>query len=80
MPPPPAMTKPSRDASYGRDAVSGVSLNEVDSAPIASNCDVMPQCSSSPPPTSITSCMPWRIMSAAAPMQCADVAQAAEIE
>ena len=41
-PPPPAMTKPSRSAEYGRDAVSGVSLYLEHKAPIASNnklCD-----------------------------------------
>jgi len=45
-----------------------------------SNCTVMPQCSSSPPPANTMSCAPLRIWSAAAPMQWADVAQAAEIE
>ena len=80
MPPPPAITKPSRLVSYGREADAGVSLWLLESAPIASNSTVMPQCSSSPPPANITSCTPWRIMSAAAPMQCAEVAQAAEIE
>ena len=41
---------------------------------------VIDQCSSSPPPASTMSWVPWRIMSAAAPMQCAEVAQAADSE
>jgi hypothetical protein len=64
----------------GREARSGVSLKCVDSAPIASNWQVMPQCSSSPPPAKTMSCAPRRIRSAAAPMQCAEVAQAADNE
>ena len=62
------------------EAVVGVSLRWVESAPMASNCAVMPQCSSSPPPARTMSCAPWRMRSAPAPMQCADVAQAALME
>jgi hypothetical protein len=38
------------------------------------------QSSSSPPPANITSCFPHWIISAALPMQWADVAQAEEME
>ncbi|KAG1476277.1 hypothetical protein G6F53_014320 [Rhizopus delemar] len=74
------MTKPSRSLSYGREALAGVSLKLVDRAPIASNITLIAQCRSSPPPANMMSCAPWRIMSAAAPMQCAEVAQAADSE
>ena len=64
----------------GREARVGSSLRLLDSAPMASNIIVSAQCSSSPPPANTMSWRPARIRSAAAPMQCADVAQAAEIE
>ena len=63
-----------------REATAGLSLKCVDSAPIASNMQLITQCSSSPPPANTMSCAPWRIRSAPAPMQCAEVAQAADSE
>jgi hypothetical protein len=47
---------------------------------MASNRQDRVQCSSSPPPANTTSCLPSWICSTALPMQCAEVAQAEEIE
>ncbi len=80
MPPPPAMTKPSRAASKAREACSGRSLNAVDIAPIASNSSESSQLSSSPPPAKTTSCWSQAISCPAWPMQCALVAQAELME
>jgi len=74
------MTKPSRVASKGRLAVSGVSLYFELIAPIASNRQLSVQCSSSPPPAKTMSCLPIWISSAPLPMQCAEVEQAEVIE
>ena len=52
----------------------------VDMAPMASNSTDSVQSSSSQPPANMTSCLPHWISSAALPMQCAEVAQAEEIE
>ena len=57
-----------------------MSLYFEDIAPMASKRQLSVQSSSSPPPANMMSWRPARIMSAAAPMQCAEVAQAAEIE
>ena len=80
MPPPPAMTKPSRLASKAREALVPGSLYFEDIAPIASNSSDSSQLSSSPPPAKTTSCWPQAISCAAWPMQCALVAQAEVIE
>jgi hypothetical protein len=80
MPPPPAMTNPSRAVSNAREACSGRSLKPLDIAPIASNSSDSSQLSSSPPPAKTTSCWPQAISCAAWPMQCALVAQAELIE
>ena len=58
MPPPPAITNPSRVWSKARDAVLGESLYWVESAPIASNIAVNSQHSFSPAPANMTSCLP----------------------
>jgi hypothetical protein len=76
MPAPPEITNPSRFASYGREATSGLSLKAADSAPMLSNITVEPQCTSSAPPANTTSCLPSWISSAPWPMACALVAQA----
>ena len=47
---------------------------------MASNSTDSVQSSSSQPPANMTSCLPHWISSAALPMQCAEVAQADEIE
>jgi hypothetical protein len=57
-----------------------VALKPLDMAPMASNRTDSVQSSSSQPPANITSCLPHWISSAALPMQCADVAQADDIE
>ena len=80
MPPPPAMTKPSRVASKARLAVSGVSLYFELIAPMASNRQESVQSSSSPPPAKTMSCLPSWICSTPLPMQCAEVEQAEVIE
>jgi hypothetical protein len=80
MPPPPAITKPSRAVSKAREACSGRSLKPLDIAPMASNSIESSQLSSSPPPANTTSCWPQAISCAAWPMQCALVAQAEVIE
>ncbi len=74
------MTNPSRAASNGREAASGRSLNFEDIAPIASKRQDSVQCTSSPPPAKITSCLPIWICSTALPMQCREVEQAEVIE
>jgi hypothetical protein len=51
-----------------------------DIAPMASNRLDIDQSRSSWPPANITSCLPHWIISAALPMQCAEVEQADEIE
>ena len=76
MPPPSPITKPSRVASNGRDAVSGDSLRS-DSAfmfakpPIAIGVTV-----ASEPPVIMTSASPYWIVRNASPIACALVAQA----
>ncbi len=80
MPPPPAMTKPSRSASKAREARVGVSLNRDDIAPMASKRQESVQSSSSAPPANMTSWRPHMICSAAAPMQWSEVEQAEVIE
>jgi len=80
MPPPPAMTKPSRDTSNAREAVSGASLYLVESAPIASNMTEKPQSSASPAPQKQMSCLSSWICSMPTPMQWAPVEHADEIE
>ncbi len=47
-----------------------------DSAPMASNRQLMDQCTSSPPPAKTISCLPHWMSSAPWPMQCALVEQA----
>jgi hypothetical protein len=80
MPPPPAMTKPSRSVSKAREACAGVALYRLDIAPIASNSIDSCQLSSSPPPANTTSCSFQRINCAAWPIQWALVAQAEVME
>ncbi len=76
MPPPSPITKPSRVASNGRDAVSGESLRS-DSAfmfakpPIAIGVTV-----ASDPPVMTTSASPYWMVRNASPIACALVAQA----
>ena len=79
-PPPREGAKPSLFASYAREAIAGVSLYLLVSAPIASNIAAIDQCISSAPPARRTSCLPSWISSTACPMQCALVAQADESE
>ena len=63
-----------------REALVGVSLYWLDSAPMASNSTESVQCSSSPPPARTTSCLPHWISSAPLPMQWALVEQAELME
>src|ERR1700687_2816136 len=79
-PAPPAITKPSRLMSYGREAVAGVSLYFDDIAPMASNSTDRVQSSSSQPPAKMMSCLPSAMISEALPVQWLEVAQADEIE
>ena len=60
--------------------LGGVALYSDDMAPMASNRTDSVQSSSSQPPANMMSCLPHWISSAALPMQCAEVAQAEEIE
>jgi hypothetical protein len=80
MPPPPAITKPSRAGVEGTRGRSGWSLKPLDIAPMASNSIESSQLSSSPPPANTTSCWPQAMSCAAWPMQCALVAQAEVME
>ena len=76
MPAPSPRTKPSRSRSQGRDAVAGSSLR-VESARIAAKPPTASGVTTaSEPPAIITSASPRRMMFAASPIACADVAQA----
>jgi hypothetical protein len=77
MPAPSPITKPSRAASQGREARSGISAKPVDSALQALN-PAMPisQIGFSAPPATITSASPARMIRAASPIACAPVEQA----
>mmetsp|Transcript_19643 Transcript_19643/g.63923 ORF Transcript_19643/g.63923 Transcript_19643/m.63923 type:complete len:258 (-) Transcript_19643:98-871(-) len=74
------MTKPSRDTSKAREAVSGLSLYFVESAVIESNMTEKPQSSASPAPQNIMSALLSWICSMPTPMQWAPVEHADEIE
>ena len=74
------MTKPSREVSKARLAVSGESLYLVESAPIESNMTEKPQSSASPLPQKAMSALLSWICSIPPPMQCAPVEHAEEIE
>merc|ERR1719183_735512 len=80
MPPPPAMTNPSRVTSKAREAVVGASLYFEERAPMASNITLNPQSSASPAPQNMMSCLFSWICSIPTPMQCAPVEHADEIE